>query len=104
MKKYERQLKELITLSEGGCEPVHQTQTDISEADLRFLRAKDLITLHPAGDGEFYIVVAPDGLAYFSNKRDARAFFVKDKVITFVSGFVSGVLVTVVAAWIIQTM
>lgn len=104
MKQYERDLKKLIEMSEGGCYPVHQSQTGMSEADLRFLAAKGFVSLHPAGNDEFWLVVEPSGLAHFSNKSEAREAFAKDKIVTFLSGFASGVLVTIVATWIIQTM
>ena len=56
MKKYEHDLKKLIDLSEGGCELVHQEQTGLSEAELRFLAAKGFLRLHPAGDDEFWLL------------------------------------------------
>lgn len=42
----------------------------MTEAQLRFLAAKGLISLIPAGDNEFYAAIEPAGLAYFSNKED----------------------------------
>ena len=104
MKQYEKNLKYLIALSKAGSKMIHQNQAELTEDDLRFLSAKGLISLKPAGDNEFWIVLEPAGITYFSDQKSARENFIKDKLITFVSGFVSGVLVTVVATWIIQAL
>lgn len=104
MKKYEHDLKKLIDLSEGGCELVHQEQTGLSEAELRFLAAKGFLRLHPAGDDEFWVIMEPTGLSHFSDKSEARESFFKEHLASFLTGFISGVLVTVVATWIIQTV
>ena len=104
MKKYEQDLKRIIELSDGGCEPVHQEMTEMTEAQLRFLAAKGFLSLEAAGDNKFWVVVEPAGLAYFSDKGEAKEAFIKEHLASFLSGFFSGVLVTVVAAWIIQTV
>ena len=104
MKQYERELKKLIELSKGGCKPVHQRTSGLSEDQLRFLSAKGLISLKPAGDNEFFILLTPAGLTHFSNKSEKREDFIKEHIVSFLSGFVSGVLVTVAAAWIVQTL
>lgn len=104
MKKYEHDLKKLISLSGGGCEPVHQEASGLSESELRFLSAKGFIKLHPAGDNQFWVVIAPPGLAHFSNKSEAREGFIKEHIASFLTGFFSGVLVTVIAAWIVQVL
>jgi len=104
MKKYERNLKKLISLSNGGCDLVPQETAGLTEEELRFLSAKGFVELNPAGDNLFWIWIEPSGLAYFSNKEEARSQFIKTNMVNFFSGFVSGVLVTVTAAWIIQTV
>lgn len=71
MKKYEKELEELIRLSNGGCDPVDQEITDMTEAQLRFLAAKGFVALAPAGDDEFWITIEPAGLAYFSDKEES---------------------------------
>lgn len=104
MKQYERYLRDLIHLSNGGCEPVHQEQSELSEADLRFLSAKGFLDLSPAGDNEFWAELTPSGLSYFSDKAESRARFIKEHLVNFFSGFVSGVLVTILAAWLVQVL
>ena len=104
MKKYERDLQKLIGLSNGGCKPVHQKNCEMDGKQLRFLSAKGLISLTPAGNNEFFVTLAPAGLAYFSNEAEKRENFIKEHIASFLSGFVSGVLVTVAATWIVQTM
>lgn len=104
MKKYEKDLKTLIALSDNGCNPVHQTETEIDEAALMFLDAKGLISLEPAGDDEFWIVMQDKGLTYFSDRGEKRADFIKEHIVSFLSGFVSGVLATIAATWIIQAV
>lgn len=104
MKEYERNLKKIILLSKGGCEPVHQEESKLSEADLRFLSAKGFLVLTPGGDNQFWMEVTPSGLSYFSDKADAKEKFVKEHIINFLSGFVSGILVTVLATWLIGAL
>lgn len=104
MKKYEKDLRRLISLSNNGCIFVHQTETGMDEASLMFLDAKGLISLEPAGDDEFWVTMEPKGLTYFSDKKEGKRTFIKEHIASFLSGFVSGVLATVVATWIIQTM
>ncbi len=104
MKEYEKQLKQLISLSNDGCDPVDQAVTGMSEGQLRFLSAKGLIDLIPAGDDEFWITIEPAGLAYFSNKSEKRSGFIKEHLASFLTGFVSGVLTTVLATWLIQLL
>ena len=94
----------MIALSNGGCELVHQEQSGLSEADLRFLSAKGLLDLTPAGDNEFWAELTPSGLTYFSEKAESRARFVKEHLVNFFSGFISGVLVTICAAWLMQVL
>lgn len=104
MKKYEREIKRLIELTNGGCEPVHQKITGLTEDELRFLAAKKLLRLQPAGDNMYFVTVEPAGLTYFSDKREATGDFIKEHIATFLSGFFSGVLVTVIASWIVQAV
>ena len=72
MEKFEHDLKEIIKLSNNGCDPVHQSQTNMTEADIRFLSAKGLISMHPAGDGLFYVTLKPEGITYFSDQKVLR--------------------------------
>ena len=104
MRKFEKQLKKLIDLTDNGCIFVHQTKTGIDEATLRLLDAKDFISLEPAGDNEFWIVMQDKGLTYFSDKAEKKADFVKEHIVSFLSGFVSGAMATIIAAWIIQAV
>ena len=104
MKKYEKDLQKLIKLSQGGCEPIHQTDCGMEEKQLRFLAAKGFVSLRPAGNNEFWIVLNPAGLSHFSDKDEAREAFIKEHVAGFLSGFASGVLVTVAANWLIQSV
>lgn len=104
MKEYEKQLEQLISLSNNGCDPVDQAVSGMNEGQLRFLSAKGLIALTPAGDDEFWITIEPAGLAHFSNKSEKREGFIKEHLVGFLSGFVSGVLTTVLATWLIQLL
>lgn len=104
MKSYEKDLRRLIHLSNGGCTPVMQEDTNMTEEQLMFLAAKGFISLGPAGDDEYWITVDPPGLVHFSNKIEKRENFVKEHLATFLVGFVSGVLVTVVSNWLLQLM
>lgn len=70
MEKFERDLNEIIELSNNGCDPVHQSQTNLTEADIRFLSAKGLISMQPAGDDLFYMILKPEGITYFSDQKE----------------------------------
>jgi len=101
MKKYESDLKKLIEASNGGCDLVHQADAAAGEAGLRFLSAKSLISLLPAGDGEFWIRIEHPGLVYFDDKRERRITWFTEHFLHFVGGFASGILVTVAAQFLI---
>lgn len=104
MKGYEKDLRRLIHLSNGGCTPVMQGDTDMTEEQLRFLAAKGFISLGPAGDDEYWITIEPSGLVHLSDKSERREHFIKEHLVSFFSGFCSGVLVTLVSAWLIQLL
>lgn len=104
MKKFERQIKKLIEKSEGGSFPVCCDDDVISEGDLRYLKAKGLITLIPAGDNTFAAIVEPLGLTYFDDKHDARTTFWKNYVLKFFCGFLSGLATGVVLTLITQRL
>jgi len=103
MKKYEKDLKKLIKLSDGGSNFVHQENTGMNKAELRFLQAKGLVSFRPAGDNELYIVVESAGLTYFSNKHEQRIASAK-QTIRDICMFLSGVLVTVLAELIMRVL
>ena len=95
-------MKLLIEKSNYGCDPVFCGDGLLSEAELRMLSAKKLISMEPAGDGQFYIVVEPSGLTYFDDKRKEKLDFWKNHVVKFFSGFVSGILVGVITTLLVS--
>lgn len=100
MKPYEKSLKKLLTLSNGGCDPVLCVPENISERDARFLAAKDLIELEPAGDDEFWAIIEPAGLTYFEDKKEEWRKSVTSTAIKYILVFASGVLATIVANYL----
>lgn len=102
MKLFEQNMKLLIEKSNYGCDPVFCEDGLLSEAELRMLSAKKLISMEPAGDGQFYIVVEPSGLTYFDDKRKEKLDFWKNHVVKFFSGFVSGILVGVITTLLVS--
>lgn len=104
MKPYEKDLAKLIQLSNRGCELVHQDSAGLDEADLRFLSAKGFIALLPAGDGAFWVRVEPPGLTHVADKKERREGFIKEHIASFLSGFASGVLVTLAGVWIARLL
>lgn len=104
MKPFEKNIKMLIEKSNGGCDPVFCGDGLLSEAELRFLSAKKLILMEPAGDDKFYAIIEPSGLTYFEDKRYRKIDFMKNYVLKFISGFVSGVLVGVVTTILLSLL
>ncbi len=104
MKQYEKNLKKLISVCGGGSRIVRAPSTGISDSELRFLSAKGLISLSPAGNNAFYIRLEKPGLTYFSDKQEARSAFLREHLFTFLggvlSGFISGVLVTLATQYL----
>ena len=94
MKQFEKSLSVLISKTEE-CNLIPEKCTGVPRSDVRLLSAKGLIKLSPAGNNELYISVEPSGASYFADKSARREAFIKEHVVNFVSGFVSGVLVTV---------
>lgn len=106
MKPFEKNIKMLIQKSNFGCDPVFCGYGLLSEAELRLLSAKKLISMEPAGDDTFYAIVKPEGITYFEDKRKEKIDFWKNHVVKFLFGFVSGVLVgvitTLLLSWLSQ--
>lgn len=92
----------LIEKSNGGCDPVFCGNGLISEKDLRYLKSRNLIRMEPAGDNEFFAIVSDDGISYFSSKQERRVARITEHFLHFAGGFISGVLVTVVAQLLIH--
>lgn len=92
----------LIQKSNFGCEPVFCGDGLLTEAELRILSAKNLISIEPAGDCEFYAIVSPKGITYFDDKHKEKLDFWKNHVVKFFSGFVSGILVGVVTTLLLS--
>lgn len=103
MKDYEKSLRTLLTLSGGGCRTVHLPDSGIPEEQARYLESMGLISLRAAWDNGKYVKVEPPALRYFDEKRERRAAFWREHVVNFIGGFISGVLTTLLAAWIIST-
>lgn len=101
MKQFEKSLIVLIAKTEE-CNLIPEKCAGVSRSDIRLLSAKGLIKLTPAGDNEFIVSVEPGGVSYFADKAARRENFIKEHLVNFISGFVSGVLVTAVGAWLIQ--
>ena len=83
MKTYEKQLEKLIALSDGGKDLVRQGLTGMDEKSLRFLAAKGVISLVPAGNNTFQIRVEHAGLTYFDNRSIRIRRFLWDNAIAF---------------------
>lgn len=106
MKKYEKDLVRLLKLTKNGTKPIHQNASGLNEEQLRFLSAKELIQLQPAGDNLFLVQMKPAGLTHFEDKRERRADFIKSYfasyLTTFLAGLTSGVLLTLLTTkWIL---
>nr|WP_315021761.1 hypothetical protein [uncultured Aminipila sp.] len=71
MKKFEKQLKAIQSeiISNDGI--AFAPKLKINDYDLRFLAAKNLISLKPAGNNEFYITLDAQGFTYFDDKNNA---------------------------------
>lgn len=104
MKIYEKNLKTLLKLWQNENDCLLASNLPLSKNDLDFLNAKELIKLKPAGDNQFNVIVQPQGLTYFEDKKQRRNQYIADHIFRFTGGFVSGVLTTVLATWIIQSM
>lgn len=104
MKSYECALKKLIDFSNSHPEMVFCDSIDksISFGDLKFLKAKGLIKLKSSGDNGYYAAVSESGITYFSDKHDKNVSFIKEHFFKFISGFASGILVTVVSFLLLQ--
>ncbi len=105
MKHFEKCLNILLDRYNSDCLPLYcPAFTNISEADFRFLAAKELVTLIPGGDDTFYSVPTDKGLIYFHEKAEERRRFWREHLVNFLGGFISGVLTTVLGAVIIQSL
>lgn len=94
MRKFEKQLKLILAISQNGSDPIHQSQLSCSEGDLRYLSARKLLELSPAGDDQYYIFPTEDGIIYFDKKREDRVAFWKDLFSRFSVGVATGVVST----------
>lgn len=76
------------------------TEFDISEYDLAFLDALELIQKTLYGDDKFIIKLTDKGFTYFHDKTQSRNAFWKNHFVNFLFGFVSGLLVGIIGALI----
>ena len=98
MKKFERALKIIHRYDAEGYAGVFQGVDGLTESDLRFLSAKNLVKLSPAGDNELFAELTSKGRTYFSDKKERALRSVKDRLV----GFVIGVAATVAADLLIR--
>lgn len=74
-------------------------------AALEYWGAKNCLKLTRTMGGTIvFMTVTPRGRTYFDDRRDARAAFWRERCVNFFGGFVSGVLTTLCAAWLIQRL
>lgn len=105
MKSFEKQFKSVLSKYQTDCLPVFcPSLPEISESEFCFLEAYGLLSLTPAGDDDFYAEPTKEGLTYFVSKKENRRKFWKEHLVNFIGGFLSGVLTTVLAAVIVQTL
>ena len=72
---------------------------------LEYWIAKGCLDVSRAWGGKILsISVTPKGFTYFDDKREARAAFWRERCVNFIGGFVSGVLTTLCATWLIQRL
>lgn len=70
VKKYEEDLRKVIRKVDEGFTGIYEGVDGITGDDLRFLAAKGLVKLEPAGDGEVFAAPTAKGLTYFSDRED----------------------------------
>ena len=98
MRKYERDLKTVLKKVDEDFPGVFEGVDGLKGADLRFLAAKGLVTLHPAGNNELFAEPTAKGRTYFSDKKELAAKSFKNRLL----GFICGVATTVTAELLIK--
>ena len=102
MRKFEKNLKKLLAMSNGGCETI--AESGLSQSELHMLSSGDFINLLPIGDNEFEVEVTAKGVLYFENRHKARVLFWADHLANFILGFLSGALVTAAAPMLLELL
>ena len=98
MQKFEKNLLKIQLCDKS---PLTDADLDISLKELKLLKALSLIQFKSYYDNQIRIILTDKGIAYFHDKREKRLSFWKEHFVNFLSGFISGVVVTLVSTWLI---
>lgn len=71
---------------------------------LKLLSAKNLVNIMYSDGQPYALSLTEEGSTYFYNKKRKRIEFLKDFFSRFITGFVSGVLVSVVGGLLLQKL
>lgn len=68
MLRFEKNLRLILDATKLGRIPVNHSTLPMSDADIRLLEAKGLITITADWSGRHLVSPSPSGIAYFSDK------------------------------------
>ena len=101
MQKFEKNLRKIQLCDKT---PLTDVDLDIPHKELDFLKALELSQFQRYYDNQIRIILTDKGMTYFHDKREKRLSFWKEHFINFLSGFISGVAVTLASTWLITIL
>lgn len=102
MSSYERQLKMFLDKHRSGVKIIHSDDPEISTDDMLVLNTKELISLEPVGENQYFIRLTGKALCYFEDKRAESIRYWADHILRFIFGFISGLAVGVLSALLLK--
>ena len=96
MKRFEKDLRGLLDRSVGGIVETVPSEY-LTEDAARELKARGLVTLHPAGDNLLYIRLTDAGRLYFTAKAEKRRAAWLNRLVSYILG-----VLTPLTVWLIE--
>ncbi len=100
MKRFEKNLRGLISRSAASDVVETVPNEHLSEADARELKALGLAAIAPAGDKMLYVWLTDEGRVYFFRKAESMKSVWRDRLISYVLGVLTPLTVWAIQLWL----
>lgn len=100
MKRFEKNLRGLISRSAASDVVETVPNEHLSVADARELKALGLAAIAPAGDNMLYVRLTDEGRVYFYRKSEAAKSIWRERLISYVLGVLTPLTVWAIQLWL----
>lgn len=100
MKRFEKNLRGLISRSAASDVVETVPNEHLSKADARELKALGLVSIAPAGDNLLRVQLTDEGRVYFFRKAESMKSVWRDRLISYVLGVLTPLTVWAIQLWL----